>query len=1148
MRNSSRYIYINISLVLSFLVSVNFVFAAGPYSPGSTLMPDCAPGDADCTVSIIPTQSGNSGKVLKTDGSALSWTDTLSLDTVTFTGSALIPGIFSTPKGSDHSTTGSQNDVDFGTTSLVRYTGNNTATFTGVSGGSDGRMIRITNASSYNITLKNQDSNSTATNRIITTSGSDLTVPPNVSVTLQYDSGDSRWRVAILPATSATISSFAYLQNGNSFGNTAVLGTNDAYGLDLRTNGATALSLDTSGNGTLSGDLHINGDDLFMSTNSSGAVLVADGTNFNPVVMSGDATIAANGALTINYSAAQSANATTKGFLTAADWNTFNNKQAALGFTAEDTTNKSTNTSLGTSNTLFPTQNAVKTYVDNLSLGLNWQNPVEIINVISNASSPIGSPANLDVYIIDTGGTTGAWSGFSVGDMVQYQTNTWVFIKAMAVGDRFGVSFKSSTSGSGDMTGKDNYLAQITGGSAGSFTYTFTAPVNSYAVYVQNQNAYYHNVSFVYSSSLSEWVQTSASVDYSFASGLQTAGTVVSLGALTSDWSQTGTYNINTAGDINLNGGDLNTSASSATIFNANATTLSIGGAATAINFGASGAVVAGAGALTLNSGATAALTIDSGTTGVLNLGTGNNAKTINLGTGTAGNTINIGTNNTVADTIAIGSALDAFSLTSTGLNISSGGALTGVSTLNTISVSATGLTFAGTGSLQSTGSNALTIDSGTTGALNLGTGNNAKTINLGTGTAGNTINIGTNNTTADTIAIGSALDALSLTSTGLNVSTGGALTGVSSIDTIAFNATTQTFAGAGTVNSTGANAITLDSGTTGAVNVGTGSNAKTVTVGNVTGATRVNVNAGTGGIYLTGVAAQTNGKKTLCIDSSTNQLFFGNSNSNCNTSSERFKHDIVSLDSNLGLEAIEKLRPVSYVYNNSDVHALGFIAEEVAQVDGRPVVLDGEGKPYALDYDQIIPIVTQGMKELSFGLTNVNAPFVDEHNNKTFAGRFFDRLIAWLGDTANGIHDFFVGTSHQERLCVGTQDNETCITKDQLDRLLQDENISPEPAASAQTIPSDHTGSDMSLDTSDTSATTSDSGTDAGSVVAPESTGTSSDDIDAPSETPTDSSSEVSDPSTLDTSEGAVSVPDDTSTPSDTSDDLSSTTDTPTN
>jgi len=38
--------------------------------------------------------------------------------------------------------------------------------------------------------------------------------------------------------------------------------------------------------------------------------------------------------------------------------------QTALGYTAEDIANKSTSTSLGTSNTLYPTQNAVKTYVD----------------------------------------------------------------------------------------------------------------------------------------------------------------------------------------------------------------------------------------------------------------------------------------------------------------------------------------------------------------------------------------------------------------------------------------------------------------------------------------------------------------------------------------------------------------------------------------------------------------------------------------------------------------------------------------------------------------------------------------------------------------------------------------------------------------
>jgi len=41
-----------------------------------------------------------------------------------------------------------------------------------------------------------------------------------------------------------------------------------------------------------------------------------------------------------------------------------NKVQLKLGFTPENVANKSTNTSLGTSNTLYPTQKAVKTYVD----------------------------------------------------------------------------------------------------------------------------------------------------------------------------------------------------------------------------------------------------------------------------------------------------------------------------------------------------------------------------------------------------------------------------------------------------------------------------------------------------------------------------------------------------------------------------------------------------------------------------------------------------------------------------------------------------------------------------------------------------------------------------------------------------------------
>ncbi len=61
------------------------------------------------------------------------------------------------------------------------------------------------------------------------------------------------------------------------------------------------------GSVTIAGDLTISGDDLTMGTNTSGHIMVADGTNFNPVAVSGDVTIASNGAVTIANSAVETA-------------------------------------------------------------------------------------------------------------------------------------------------------------------------------------------------------------------------------------------------------------------------------------------------------------------------------------------------------------------------------------------------------------------------------------------------------------------------------------------------------------------------------------------------------------------------------------------------------------------------------------------------------------------------------------------------------------------------------------------------------------------------------------------------------------------------------------------------------------------------
>ena len=58
---------------------------------------------------------------------------------------------------------------------------------------------------------------------------------------------------------------------------------------------------------TVTGDLTVSGDDITMATNTSGHIMVADGTNYNPVAVSGDVTISSAGAVTIASGAVETA-------------------------------------------------------------------------------------------------------------------------------------------------------------------------------------------------------------------------------------------------------------------------------------------------------------------------------------------------------------------------------------------------------------------------------------------------------------------------------------------------------------------------------------------------------------------------------------------------------------------------------------------------------------------------------------------------------------------------------------------------------------------------------------------------------------------------------------------------------------------------
>lgn len=158
-----------------------------------------------------------------------------------------------------------------------------------------------------------------------------------------------------------------------------------------------------------------------------------------------------------------------------------------------------------------------KLYVDGLITGLVWLNTIDLSNLIGTlgGGAAPGSPLIPDAYILDTTGS-GTWAGFAAGDVVQYSTYSgspstpvWHLVKAAAIGDRFGISFQTATAATGDAAGKENYIGEITGGTAGAWTWTWTAPAAGHAVFVDNINAYLFGHSYTYVTSTSSWVEFS---------------------------------------------------------------------------------------------------------------------------------------------------------------------------------------------------------------------------------------------------------------------------------------------------------------------------------------------------------------------------------------------------------------------------------------------------------------------------------------------------------------------------------------------------------------------------------------------------------------------------------------------------------------
>ena len=127
---------------------------------------------------------------------------------VTFTG-VISPGALG-------SSTNDWAPANLSSASVLRVTASSAVNLTGLTGGTDGRLVFLDNIGSSNITLTAQDASSAAANRFLMPRP--LVLRPNTSVALKYDGTSTGWRVQSVTVPNPVAAGFKNLMVGNVAG------------------------------------------------------------------------------------------------------------------------------------------------------------------------------------------------------------------------------------------------------------------------------------------------------------------------------------------------------------------------------------------------------------------------------------------------------------------------------------------------------------------------------------------------------------------------------------------------------------------------------------------------------------------------------------------------------------------------------------------------------------------------------------------------------------------------------------------------------------------------------------------------------------------------------------------------------------------
>lgn len=168
---------------------------------------------------------------------------------------------------------------------------------------------------------------------------------------------------------------------------------------------------------------------------------------------------------------------------------------------------------------------ASKEYVDNLITGLTWKDPAIVLRMVDDAAGgppSLGSGDAGDAYVVDS--ATGAWSGFSVGDIVEWSGSAWGLVLAQSGGeppDDTRVVVDASPGAGGSFNGHGNQIGTY---DTGTSNWTFESASDGWAILINGENSFFENTSWVYDSTPGAWVQFSGAGQIVDGAGLLKTG------------------------------------------------------------------------------------------------------------------------------------------------------------------------------------------------------------------------------------------------------------------------------------------------------------------------------------------------------------------------------------------------------------------------------------------------------------------------------------------------------------------------------------------------------------------------------------------------------------------------------------------------